>query len=164
MTEKKKRPKIRRLRLRRNDGKVYLNRWGFGFKHFLTGMIHVMDESDPGIDLHDHPWWFVTIPLYGGYEELRADCREAPELARKGIYGKREVRRPFRPRVMRLDECHTITKLNKKRSVSLVISGPVKRTWGFYPEDGYVQHKEYEKSDRGLRRELFCDVNEERAS
>lgn len=66
----------RRLTLRRADGQVYLNRWGVGHDRVGRVLLHKMEAPDPGVDLHDHPWWFVSIVLWGGYTEQRADIRE----------------------------------------------------------------------------------------
>lgn len=57
-----------RLLLRRGDGSAYLTRWGFRSKWFSV-YLHKLDAPDPGTDLHDHPWPFVSIILRGGYVE-----------------------------------------------------------------------------------------------
>lgn len=153
----------RRLVLRRADGQVYLNRWGIGHDRIGGILLHRMDAPDPGGDLHDHPWWFCSIILWGGYTEERADTREAPffalveECASNGHPGqtacKRGVefeRRPGSVRVMRLDECHTITSLARRRSWSLVVKGPRRRRWGFYTPDGFVGERDYGAERRDM--------------
>ena len=150
---------VRRLRLRRSDGEVYLDRWGLSHVRLGGVLLHRMDAPDPGPDLHDHPWWFVTIPLWGGYTELRAEARDAclyaglaqaqEEMAGVGPdqtacrRGVEEVRRPFRPRVMRLGECHTIVSLRRRRAWSLVINGPRRRSWGFFAPEGWIHYQRY---------------------
>jgi hypothetical protein len=123
-----------------------------------------MDAPDPGIDLHDHPWWFITIPLWGGYTEQRANVREAPFLAAQAerwpdtcTRGATEDRRPFRPRMMRLDECHTITALHRRTCWTLVIGGPRRRPWGFYLPTGYMNEATYDATVRAERRDLWSD-------
>jgi hypothetical protein len=164
----------RRLTLRRADGDVYLNRWGIGHDRIGRVLIHRMDAPDPGIDLHDHPWWFVSIILWGGYKEQRADVRDAPYRARcaegwkrpendhlRAVRGDTIVRRWLSVRAMRLDECHTITSLLRKTSWSLVIGGPRVRRWGFYLPSGYMPEAEYDATVRAERRDLWSDQNEE---
>ena len=139
----------RHFRLRRSDGQVYLSRWGFSHRRIGGILLHRMDAPDPGLDLHDHPWWFVSIVLWGGYVEQRTDIRNASARAEMvehhGIYGRGDtvVRRRFSVRTMRLDECHTITRLLGKRSWSLVIKGPHRRMWGFYLPEGYLPADRY---------------------
>lgn len=154
----------RRLTLRRADGRVYLDRWGFGHERIGRMLVHRMTAPDPGIDLHDHPWWFVTIPLWGGYVEQRANIREAADLAviaeaypNTCTRGVVEERRPFRPRLMRLDECHTITRLRRPTCWTLVIGGPRRRRWGFYLTSGYMTEAEYDRTVRAERRDLWSD-------
>ncbi len=164
---------FRRLTLRTHGGNVYLDRWGIGIRSIGTVYLHRMEAPDPGAELHDHPWAFLTVPLWGGYVEERALCRDAPLYAaitedvesRHGREqtatrrGFEETRRPFRPRVMRLDECHTIIRLRRRVSWSLVIAGPVKRNWGFYLPTGWVDHDRYEDSPQGRSRLMEWDSN-----
>lgn len=110
-----------------------------------------MDAPDPGIDLHDHPWWFVSIILWGGYTEQRSDIRFAIQNAQFAVTypdtctpGAPEERRWFSVKLLRLDECHTITDLNRKHSWSLVIKGPRRRKWGFYTPMGYMHEAQYD--------------------
>jgi len=153
----------RRLTLRRADGLVYLNRWGLSHDRVGGVLLHKMDAPDPGIDLHDHPWWFVSIILWGGYEEQRANIRNAPTLARIAedqppcTRGVPERRRWLSVRVMRLDECHTITELHRRVSWSLVIKGPRRRKWGFYLPSGYMPEAQYDATVRADRRDLWSD-------
>jgi hypothetical protein len=128
-----------------------------------------MDAPDPGVDLHDHPWWFVSIILWGGYEEERALTREAPMMAEiadtvghpetchRGVL---EERRPGSIKVMRGTECHTIVRLLRKRSWSLVVKGPRRGSWGFYLHGGYMPERQYDETIRGERRDLWAEGND----
>lgn len=158
----------RRLTLRRADGEVYLDRWGLSHDRIGGVLIHRMQAPDPGVDLHDHPFWFVTIPLWGGYTEERAQNRDAPGLAviaerwpETCTRGAEEERRPLRPKVMRLDECHRITKLHRRTVWTLVIKGPRRRSWGFYLPSGYMPEAEYDATVRAERRDLWSDQREQ---
>lgn len=70
-----------RLRLRRHDGQIFLDRWGVEHDRIGGIFLHKMSAPDPGIDLHDHPWWFASLVLQGGYIEERAASRESPRHA-----------------------------------------------------------------------------------
>lgn len=146
----RKRGAWRRLTLRRSDGQVYLDRWGISLDRIGGVMLHRMEAPDPGIDLHDHPWWFVSIILWGGYTEARAGVRTPDE--QEWI-----ARRPLSVRSMRLDECHTITDLARTTSWSLVIKGPRKRLWGFYVPGGWMPEAKYDATIRAGRRDLWSD-------
>lgn len=155
----------RRLTLRRADGTVYLDRWGFAHERIGRVLLHRMDAPDPGRDLHDHPWSFLSVVLWGGYTELRALSREAPGLAAiaerypSADRGVVEHRRPGSIRVLRLDECHTITRLHRRRCWTLVVGGPRRRSWGFYLPEGWMDEGTYDRTVRADRRDLWPDQN-----
>lgn len=158
-------PGYRRMRLRRADGAIYLDRWGLNLGNLGGLMLHRMSAPDPGIDLHDHPWAFVTVPLWGGYTEQRALTRDAPFLAgiadrwpgtcTRGAEG--EVRWG-RPRLMRLDECHRITELHRRHCWTLVVKGPRRRRWGFYTATGFIDERTYDETVRAGRRDLWNEL------
>lgn len=153
----------RRMRLRRSDGRVYLDRWGIGHDRIGRILVHRMEAPDPGVDLHDHPWWFVSLVLWGGYTEQRADTRDAPTLAwaaetlgaRRGVPNRRRV---GSVESMRLDECHTITELHRRTCWTLVIGGPRRRPWGFYLPGGYVDEETYDRTIRAERRDMWNEL------
>lgn len=134
---------LRRMVLRRADGVAYLDRIRLIQTPWFAIYVHRFDAPDPGIDLHDHPWSFLTMVVKGGYTERRADTRRPDQWWR-------EDRRPFIPRIMRLGECHTIEAV-APGSRSIVITGRRCRKWGFYVPAGWIRHEDY----NGLnRREL----------
>lgn len=160
-----------RLRLRRSDGRIYLDRWGFEVKALGGVFLHRMQGADPGEDLHDHPWWFVSVPLLGGYLEERAETRDAPGFADAAVCadhiwqerhqirrGHLVERRPRRWRTMRLDEAHRIVELTRRQTWTLVVHGPTRRRWGFYLPSGWMLWRDYELSDEGRRREMHVDI------
>jgi len=154
----------RRMRLRRADGRIYLDRWGFGHDRIGRVLIHRMEAPDPGVDLHDHPWWFVSLVLWGGYTEQRIDTRIAPTMAKLAendpglLRGVLQTRRPGSVRSMRLDECHTITELHRRTCWTLVIGGPRRRPWGFYLPGGWVDERTYDETIRVERRDMWNEL------
>lgn len=157
-----------RLRLRRGDGAIYLDRWGIEHKRLGGIFVHRMQAPDPGEDLHDHPWWFASLILKGSYVEERAETREAPLYARiaEAFDGLGETTRGVRVRrgwlsvrSMRLDEAHRIIELSGRTVWTLVVHGPTRRRWGFYLSDDWMRWDVYERSDVGRRRELRADIS-----
>lgn len=154
----------RRMRLRRADGKVYLDRWGLGTDRFGGVLLHRMSAPDPGVDLHDHPWWFASLVLWGGYVEERADTRDAPFFARlaetytSSRRGEERERRPGTVATTRLDECHRIIRLRRRSCWTVVVRGPRRRRWGFYLPDGWVDERTYDETIRSERRDMWNEV------
>lgn len=152
----------RRLTLRTSEG-VYLDRWGIRIPRLGAVLLHRMAAPDPGNELHDHPWAFLTIPLWGGYIERRADAQHARDDHCFILFNRSmrwETRRPFRPRRMRLSEAHSVTALRRRTSWSLVFTGPLRRDWGFYTRSqGWVDHEVYESTEEGRSRDMKWDSN-----
>lgn len=142
----------RRLTLR-HAGKVFLDRWGLETRWFGVFLHHIAGP-DPGLDLHDHPWPFVSVILRGSYTEEVADARQAclmaeiaeryPETATHG--GVRAWRRGSVHR-LGLDEAHRITKV-EPGTWTLVLRGRKVRSWGFYQPDGWVNWQSYDYATR----------------
>lgn len=147
-----------RLRLRRSDGEIHLDRWGFEIKRVGGIFLHRLNTPDPGVDLHDHPWTFWSFVLRGGYIEERCLTRHASARARwaEGLEwahrGDLVERKQYSFKSMRLDECHRITHVNVG-TWTLVIHGPSRRTWGFYEPEGYVPASSYSTRRRDLQEE-----------
>lgn len=139
---------MKRMTLRRADGKAYLDRLRIVQTPWFGIYLHRMEATDPGRDLHDHPWPFATFVLRGGYHEWRAPIRTAGLLAdcaelypKTAKPGHVETRVPGRPRRMRLDEAHTIFELLRVPTWTLVFVGRRVRNWGFYvPATAGVGH------------------------
>lgn len=155
---------LNRLRLRRFDGAIYLDRWGIESDRIGGIFLHKMSAPDPGDHLHDHPWAFASLTLWGGYVEERADCREAPLFAAVACRypatctpGVPERRRWLSWRVMRLDECHRITDLTRRPVWTLVLHGPRRRSWGFFTADGWVHYRTYDETHRAEHRDLWSE-------
>jgi hypothetical protein len=143
-----------RFRLVDPKGNTYLERWGFelGRAGRWGGVfLHHMSGPDPGKDLHDHPWWFASLVLKGGYLENRALTRDSENEVTN-------ERRRWSWRSLPLTQAHTIWKLLGD-TWTLVIHGPRRQDWGFYTPDGWVFHKDYDNTRRGLKAELVEEVD-----
>jgi hypothetical protein len=151
---------MRRMILRRADEIAYLNRLRLVQTPWFGLYLHRMDAPDPGIDLHDHPWPFMSIVLRGGYDEYRAEIRAATAMANFAetwpttcTPGHVNRRGWLSVRRMRADECHSIFRLHRTPTWTLMIVGRRFRDWGFYvPRSvyptGYVGHAFYESLER----------------
>jgi hypothetical protein len=112
--------------------------------------IHRFVSSDTDRALHDHPWWWITLVLRGGYME------EVPKHGQWGAMSPqwdrvtrrelvREILRPpgcvmFRPRWHR----HRIQLLDEQLgATTLFITGPKRYRWGFLTMGGWVDHVNY---------------------
>lgn len=92
-------------------------------------MLHKICLSDPD-DLHDHPWWYATLILKGGYWEI----------TQKGKFW----RRPGHFRISSPQSLHRIEiPEGSDGSWSLFFRGPKIREWGFIQNGKWTEHKDY---------------------
>lgn len=129
----------------------FLLRWYIvPHNQFLNVYLHWILRSDNDRALHDHPWAFVSIVLAGSYTEvsiadsdverwqalLRLGC--GCNLERREAYsvGTVLVRAPRTPHRIELDPIVSC-------AVSLVITGPKVRPWGFFCRSGWVPWRDY---------------------
>lgn len=90
--------------------------------------IHVFHRSDAD-DMHDHPWPFLSLILWRGYNE------ETPSGKRRKWPGMLLIRNA--------EHRHRVELINGKRAISLVIMGKRKRDWGFFTKSGWIQWQKY---------------------
>lgn len=79
--------------------------------------LHQLDAPEwHPIGCHDHPWWFVTVLLWNGYDEKIGDTvtrRQSGDILYRSATHSHDVVTPY------------------GRSWSLVLTGRKSRDWGF---------------------------------
>lgn len=94
----------------------YLIRWVADFDWFSIRLHHWI-ASDDDRAFHDHPWWFLTLVLRGGYTD-RSDTGD-DALSFGSI------------RFRRAQHKHTAV-VNQGGCWTLLLCGPESREWGFW--------------------------------
>jgi len=105
----------------------YLHRWTLRLGAFSLRLHHFLSSDDKRA-LHDHPWWFVTLVLRGGY----TDVSEAGE-DHLGV-GSVRFRRALHRHTVQVDPGGVWT---------LILTGPARRAWGFWPEGKFRKANKY---------------------
>lgn len=99
----------------------------------LSARVHEILGSDPGRDLHDHPWNFTSTILLGSYREVTPDGEHTfgpgDEIERRAI------------------DPHRLVVLDGP-VWTMVRTGPAIRRWGFTTASGWVHWREYEARRR----------------
>lgn len=113
------------------------NRW---FNVYL----HKFCRDDDDRALHDHPWWFVSIMLRGGYAEHHPGIGAMPNIRKAFSVAFRKATDQHRIQLFRDSEGRV------KSCWTLVITGRKQRTWGFWCPKGFVPWHEFvDHSDEG---------------
>jgi len=99
------------------------NRWLNVYQHKF-----MRDDDDRA--LHDHPWWFVSLVIRGGYRE---------HLDAGASLIRRACSVAFRPAAHR----HRVALFpaadgGRRPCWTLIITGRKSRTWGFWCPKGFV--------------------------
>lgn len=141
---------MRRFTLRdRTTGREYLRRRRAIQTPWFSIFVHRLEVPDPGEDLHDHPWPFVSLILRGGYTEVVDEARDATNhawvSARTGVTLAAPRRwGAWSVHTVRLDQVHRIVRLDRSPTWTLVVTGRRCREWGFYTPSGFVAADEYD--------------------
>ena len=130
-----------------DDNKAYLIRYPLIFKEKLRTLednkrfipfniyLHNFKRSDPQ-DMHDHPWWWMTVVLKGGYWE------HTPR--------GRKWRGPGSVAIKSPQQLHRV-EASSLETWTLFFRGPKIRTWGYKTNHGWVNYKEYCQNESVLR-------------
>lgn len=117
----------------------YMRRWWLiPYNRFgISCRIHEILQSDDDRAFHDHPWWYITIVLRGGYWEVR------PKYDHSGIYQgpERKWVGPGSIRFRRAKSWHRLELENGAAAYTLFICGRKSQEWGGLPNPATKLHR-----------------------
>lgn len=106
-------------------GDNYLRRWWIVPRNDGCNVyLHEINKSDDDRALHDHPWANTSMLLFGSYIE---HTPEGSFTRSAGDVVAREA-----------EAAHRLEVIPGERAVSLFITGPKVREWGFHCPKGWV--------------------------
>ena len=125
------------------DGRPYLDRLRLAQTPLFSVYLHRIHRPDADRDPHNHPWWFASLVLSGGYDETVWDNPQDYSQPLRDTRRQR-VRGRFSLRTLNRRQAHRITDV---RGVlwTLVLTGPRRSSWGFWTARGFVGWREYLK-------------------
>lgn len=115
----------------------YMRRWWIIPRNrFINVYLHEFLRSDDERALHDHPWWNISILMDGAYTEHlpggeRVD-RTAPAVVIRSAKHAHRIQVPL-----------TVANLGRAKAVTLFITGPKIREWGFLCPQGWRHWTEF---------------------
>jgi hypothetical protein len=90
--------------------------------------VHHWLSNDDDRAVHDHPWWFLTLVVKGGYTD-------------SGPSGEDHLKAPvvrFRPAWHK----HTVYP-DAGGCWTILLTGRPLRTWGFWPEGKFIKNNKW---------------------
>lgn len=119
----------------------YLTRWTLFRTNMFALYLHKFHRSDAD-DLHDHPWSFLSVIIWRGYNEVTFDKNPTliPNSRRitKRIYPGMIIYRPA-------THTHRVVLSNGKPAYTLVLRFKYKRYWGFWVKGKWQLFSDYFK-------------------
>lgn len=115
-------------------GDSYLLRWWVIPRNEWSNVyLHDIRKSDDDRALHDHPWPNTSFLIFGSYIEhtpLGSFVRRAGEV----------ISRPA-------EALHRLEVIPGERAISLFVTGPKVRDWGFACPQGWVNWRDFTNAD-----------------
>ena len=105
----------------------YFKRTVLGFRNWSV-RVHEWYADDDTRNMHDHPHWFWTIVLRGGYTDVSANGEDRMR------FGSIRFRRA--------DYAHAVTKVIPG-SITVLVTGPSTRRWGFWVNGKLIKRDKY---------------------
>lgn len=120
----------------------YLTRWEFFSSNKFAIYLHKFHRSDDNSSLHDHPWNFITIPLWIGYNDCvyngGRDILGNPTFNKQRCY-------PLIPIYRKATHVHYVELINEKPAWTLIVRFKYIRWWGFWRNGIFtIFHKYFE--------------------
>lgn len=131
----------------KND-RPYLDRLRLVQTPLFGVYLHRIHVPDADRDPHDHPWWFASLVLSGGYDELVWDHPEDISYASRRDMIRRartRARGRWSLRTIRRTQAHMITDVSGQLW-TLVLTGPRRSSWGFWTAEGFADWRDYLKN------------------
>ena len=114
------------MHITKPDGSSYLRRLRIVETPWFGLLLHHIDGPDTEADPHDHPWWFASLVLRGGYTEV-----VWPQASLWGVGKIRKRHSRWSWHAMPLVAAHRITRI-EPGTITLVVHGPRVKNWGFW--------------------------------
>ncbi len=129
------------------DGRcaIYLHRWTLAKTRWFTAYLHHFVGSDWARDPHDHPKRFVSIGLWGEYDEEDHSNLQRPIVRRFKAPWLRSWPASYR---------HRISMTPRGSAWTICIVGEPVREWGFwYKSQRWIKWDDYLESAGNERKD-----------
>lgn len=128
------------------DGEPYLYRWHVIYNNAHGNVFfHIQVRSDPERPLHDHPWDNTSVILSGGYDEFYEPSPQLVPLGADGSFTRmmRCLRKGDTVHRKATTAHRLILPSDIPYTMTLFVTGPKRREWGFWYPDGFHHNKRH---------------------
>lgn len=110
----------------------YVYRWRFEIRGLGSLRVHHWVGPDDDRAFHDHPWWFLTLVIKGGYTDMSPS---SPAEYQGGHISHWDHLHVGSIRFRRALHQHTVVP-DLGGCWTILVTGPRTRTWGFWLSKG----------------------------
>lgn len=134
-------------------------RWTFFERFGFKAMVHYFPPNVEDKDPHDHPRSFLTIVLWGAYQDVHWESY-TPLMKERGELGPMPewVRAPA-VRFRSAEYMH-IVETGHEGAWTIVMMGPMSRPWGFLRLDGDKKWWPWERYVEKFGGTVRCDTDD----
>jgi hypothetical protein len=132
--------------IKSKSGELHFQRWRIFWTPWFAIYIHRILRSDEDLHPHSHPWKFISLILFGGYnEELYIGQLDQVSIVPRIIFTKTiNFYQPLSLIKRDQKSFHHITLV--KPTTTLVLTYGKRIDWGYLVDGKFVEHKEYRKN------------------
>lgn len=122
--------------IERLDGTPYLRRWYVIRRNrWFNIYLHEYLADDEDRALHDHPWWSASLCLVGELVEIYRKVAASPYVSSRVVVGG--------DLVLRSAKFSHRLEVPIAGSITLFVTGPKLRTWGFWCRKGWMDWRTF---------------------
>lgn len=142
--------------------------WKIKRNAFFNVYYHIVRRSDDDTALHDHPWWNFSIVLEGTYHEhliAEGGINSRTEYGPGAVRFRRSGRFAHRLELERYPDDYGFGLSGQEKPVlTIFITGPALRRWGFHHTKRWVDAYEWDEFLRheginGIRMSGYAEQN-----
>lgn len=117
--------------IKSKDGVVHFRRWQLLKTPWFDIFIHGIYKADEDEHLHDHPWDYFSIVLWGSYIER--------------VRGGNNVQSFMTTSHRKAEHTHKILSLKSEKVFTLFFAGKRRRDWGYWVRGTWIDNVTYRK-------------------
>jgi hypothetical protein len=121
--------------IKSKEGVIHFKRWQLLKTPWFSIYIHGIYKADEDAHLHDHPWDYYSMSIYGRFIEKNKGAIKCNYLYVS----------TFKLISRKAEQFHTIHKLLTKSVYTFFIAKNRRRDWGYDVNGEWIDHKTYRK-------------------
>lgn len=125
--------------IKSKEGVLHFKRFAIIECKWFNIYIHSIYKADEDEHLHDHPWNYISIVLYGKFMEAIKNSTSAKQKYEMNWLSPKDIS------AQKAERTHKIYMLLSEKIVTLFFTGPRFREWGYDVDGKWIDNVTYRK-------------------